>query len=79
MSRFVCVAMLLVGCGEPGNGSRCESRALPEDTACDAALRFAARDADELLPDQLEVDRYAERWRRIIEAEPILAARAPQT
>ena len=45
---------------------------------CPGALLFASRDTADLLPSQTETDRYLDRWRRALKAEPILAARLPQ-
>lgn len=45
---------------------------------CVPAENFAARDTAMLVPSQEEVERYADRWSRAIDAEPILAGRVPQ-
>jgi hypothetical protein len=45
---------------------------------CYPAETFAARDTAGLVPTQHEVDRYADRWERAIDAEPILNGRGPQ-
>jgi hypothetical protein len=48
------------------------------DPACLPALVFAARDTNQLVPAQPEIDRYFDRWRRAVEAEPILSGVVPQ-
>jgi hypothetical protein len=45
---------------------------------CIAANRFAARDSPTITPSQEDVDRYFERWTRVVTAEPILRNRQPQ-
>ncbi|MGN6104497.1 MAG: hypothetical protein ACTHU0_05280 [Kofleriaceae bacterium] len=55
-----------------------EVRAIDVSHTCYVANLFAARDTDELLPSQDEIDRYFDRWQRTIEAEPILEGRRPQ-
>jgi len=49
-----------------------------EDPSCLAAVEFAARDTSALVPTQEEIDRYHDRWRRVLEAEPLLLAQLPQ-
>jgi hypothetical protein len=74
------VASLLFGCGD-NHGPPCQSSDIyagDADAACLPALVFAARDTNELVPSQTEVDRYYDRWRRVVDAEPILGGVYPQ-
>lgn len=66
-----------MGCGE---GGYCGvDSVLPESgTACEAALRFAARDSSKLVPLQREIDVYFDVWSRVVAAEPVLRDRVPQ-
>jgi hypothetical protein len=64
-----------------GRDSRCrdDMSVLPwSGGVCTGAVKFAARDTSGLVPSQAEVDRYADRWGRAIDAEPILWNRQPQ-
>ena len=45
---------------------------------CIAAMIFAARDAPAPTPTQADLNRYYQRWSRVLDAEPILTDRAPQ-
>jgi hypothetical protein len=49
------------------------------DGSCYAGQLFASRDTAGIVPTQLEVERYAERWSRAVQAEPLLTSRHPQT
>jgi hypothetical protein len=73
------VAML--ACGD-NTGPSCEPERQSTETwgisGCPTALVFASRDTADLLPSQAEVDRYLDRWRRTIAAEPILVSTIPQ-
>lgn len=50
----------------------------PTSADCIAAMIFAARDAATPTPAQTDLDRYFQRWSRVVSAEPILSNRAPQ-
>jgi hypothetical protein len=50
----------------------------PASPDCIAAMIFAARDASTPTPAQADLDRYFQRWTRVVSAEPILSNRAPQ-
>jgi hypothetical protein len=72
--------LLLVGCG--GDQDWCS----PDMShygqgpcnCCYAAQLFAARDTPSLVPSVDEVEVYADRWSRAVDAEPILNGRIPQ-
>ncbi len=79
-------AVALTACGDNGS-SRCYVEIYSDvfggstnrtTAECDAALRFVARDSPTVTPSQDSVDRYFERWSRVVAAEPILAGRGPQ-
>ena len=75
LSRTLIVPMLFAACGDNVDD---ECRHDARIDGCYAALYFAARDSQDLVPPQGLVDEYFERWRHVIEAEPVLASRLPQ-
>lgn len=75
LSRTLTVAVLVAACGGSADEQCRYGHRLD---GCYAALYFAARDSEELVPAQSLVDEYFDRWRRTIEAEPILTSRLPQ-
>jgi hypothetical protein len=78
LRELILATGVLAACGDNLPERRCVSIEEPGTVTCWAALSFAARDTAELVPTQEEVDRYHDRWRRTVEAEPILEYRLPQ-
>jgi hypothetical protein len=87
--RFLLVAALLaslpglLACGDNQPPALVCSPTTPvyeyrERDDCFAALMFANRDTAGLVASEAEVARYFDRWRRAVEAEPVLRARSPQ-
>jgi hypothetical protein len=75
LSRTLIVAFLFAGCGDAVD-DQCRYGARTD--GCYAAMYFAARDSQDLVPPQSQVNEYFDRWRRVIEAEPVLTSRLPQ-
>lgn len=79
MKKIALAALLLTACDDPE--PPCDPHGalgVPRPAGCVAALIFASRDIDALFPTRAETERYFDRWRRTIEAEPILELHVPQ-
>jgi len=81
-SAAILLMSIEAGCGDNRDADdsqpACAVTAWNRDQLCYAAQIFAQRDAEHLVPQQDELDRYFERWARAAEAEPILDGRIPQ-
>ncbi|MBX3158706.1 MAG: hypothetical protein KF773_22245 [Deltaproteobacteria bacterium] len=74
------VAVACAGCAAEHGSLLCPRTGLADlPESCLAALVFANRDTSELIASQDEVDRYFDRWRRLVAAEPVLFRRRPQS
>jgi hypothetical protein len=80
-SIFIATIMVVTACDRDAQRD-CSDRnftgARGYDPSCHAALVFVARDSDDLLPTQVEIDRYFQRWAAVTDAEPALATEVPQ-
>lgn len=72
----ITLVLSLIGCGD--NTEPCPHDRYGITSECLVAQRFAARDTDELIATQPEVDRYFERFVRAVEMEPALTKASPQ-
>ncbi len=71
--------MLLASCGACGDEVAPCGISYELDGSCYAGQLFASRDTPAIVPTQPEVERYADRWNRAVQAEPLLISRHPQT
>jgi hypothetical protein len=77
--RWILVGAAATACGNNDNSHCDPTDTTGKDSECVSASLFAARDTAELVPHQDEIDRYYDRWRRVVEAEPFLLGFGPQT
>lgn len=76
---LVTTALVVAGCATEHGSLTCPRTGLEQlPESCFAALVFANRDTNELIASQDEVDRYFDRWRRVVDVEPVLFRRMPQ-
>lgn len=80
-NALIVLASLLSGCSDGGH-AECVvvpgPNGMPLPDNCLGAIIFVARDSATLVPAQRDLDRYYERWGRVVEAEPVLHRRGPQ-
>jgi hypothetical protein len=72
------VSCFAAACGD-NQAPECPPETGALKAECAAAMLFAARDSSSLVPEQAEIDRYFDRWRHVIDAEPILTFEIPQS